>query len=460
MNKNQQMERKISAATRQMIPGDMYERITQSVAQEERTMNMSTITAIPTTKKKRNVRWLAVAAAACLLLVCGLFGSNYYLNNIAVDSLVDIDVNPGVEITTNKKDVVLSATAVNSDGEKVLDGMDLKNTQLKVAVNAIIGSMVQNGYLVDGESGILVTVENEDAQRASHVRNIILSNIDATLKSNHVTASVVNQTVEDISSARAFAQEQGISLGKAMFVLNLSAKDSTLDTVALASMSLGEIAALVKEKNMDITDIVDYDGDDSIWENIQDAVEDVEEKVAPALTLEQAKGIALNHAQVDASEAVFRKEKLDYDDGVPEFDLKFIAGSKEYEYEIHGVTGGILSYDVEVSNERADSGIAPEVTPSPLPPASGPESQAPPETSPSFQPSVEETQNVIPPEDAKSIALSHAGLSTASYIKAELDWEDGIQVYEVEFHEGGMEYDYEINAVTGSIIHYEWEVDD
>ena len=42
----------------------------------------------------------------------------------------------------------------------------------------------------------------------------------------------------------------------------------------------------------------------------------------------------------------------------------------------------------------------------------------------------------------------------------ELDNEDGILVYEVEFKSGGMECSYEINAATGTILKHETEIDD
>lgn len=251
------IEQHLFSAVGQMVPDDMYERITQNIVSEERTMYMNTITTAP---KRRTARWIGIAAAACaacLVFICGALGVNYYLSNWSVDSIVDIDVNPGIEIQTNRNDVVLDVTAVNSDAEKVLDGMNLKNTELKVAVNAIIGSMVQNGYLTDGENSILVTVQNDDAQRAEYVRNLILSDIDASLKNNNITASVVNQTVSESESAAAFAEEHNISFGKAVFILNLCAKDSALQSETLAKMSLREIAELVVERNIDIRDIVD-----------------------------------------------------------------------------------------------------------------------------------------------------------------------------------------------------------
>lgn len=436
------IEKHLSDAAKQMIPGDMYSRITQNIAQEERTMDMNTTIFKQTARKKRPIRWLGMAAAACLLLVCGIFGGSYYSNNLMVDSIVDIDVNPGIEISTNRNDVVLDVTAVNSDAEKVLDGMNLKNTDLKVAVNAVIGSMVKNGYLVNGENGILVTVQNKDAQRAAHIRNLILSDIHASLKDNNITASIVNQTVTDNADAEAFAEEQGISFGKATLILNLCAKDPTLSREALAKMRIREIAALVVEKNIDIRDIVDYDADDSIWENIQDAIEDADEdsianQSTTAISAAKTKEIALAHAGISASDARFIRAELDTDDGIQVYEIEFTSGTTEYDYEINAQTGAIVTFSMEAL-ASADSG------------ASVPETTAPPQGS------------MITAAEAKEIALNHAGISaaSASFIKVELDTDDGVQVYEVEFCVGATEYDYEINALTGSVIHYESEIDD
>ena len=72
------------------------------------------------------------------------------------------------------------------------------------------------------------------------------------------------------------------------------------------------------------------------------------------------------------------------------------------------------------------------------------------------------SKGYIGADKAKSIALKHAALSASKVrgLKAELDKDDGIMVYEVEFRYGNYEYDYEINAKTGAIIDYEKEWDD
>ena len=95
----------------------------------------------------------ALAAAVALVLA---FGAAYL--QFSVDSVIDIDVNPSVEIRINRGEKVLSATALNEDAETVLRGMDLRNVDLNVAVNAIIGSMLKNGYLTSAGNAICVSV--------------------------------------------------------------------------------------------------------------------------------------------------------------------------------------------------------------------------------------------------------------------------------------------------------------
>ena len=60
-------------------------------------------------------------------------------------------------------------------------------------------------------------------------------------------------------------------------------------------------------------------------------------------------------------------------------------------------------------------------------------------------------------EKAKSIALNHSKkkASDVSFVKTELDQDDGRIVYDIEFYFGNKEYNYEIDATTGKILTYE-----
>lgn len=64
--------------------------------------------------------------------------------------------------------------------------------------------------------------------------------------------------------------------------------------------------------------------------------------------------------------------------------------------------------------------------------------------------------NYIGSEKAQQIALENAGLSADSvtFIRTHLDYDDGRAEYEVEFYQGNVEYDYDIDAVSGTILSY------
>lgn len=65
-------------------------------------------------------------------------------------------------------------------------------------------------------------------------------------------------------------------------------------------------------------------------------------------------------------------------------------------------------------------------------------------------------------EAAKKAALDHAGFAAGDVteLKAELDTDDATIHYDVEFKNGGQEYDYDIDATTGAVITFHSEVDD
>ena len=330
--------------------------------------------------KERNVslkRIAFAAVAACLVLVIGLFGFSYYSKNIAVDSIIEIDVNPSIEIKTNKSDTVLEVEALNADGNEILDGMNLKNSEIKVAVNAIIGSMVQKGYFSQLDSAILVSVENKDGEKAEKIRKEIVKDIDAKLKESNLEAPVIDQAVDPAHSddADKFAEEHKISYGKALFILNLAKKDASLVPADLAKLNIYELAKLVNDKNINIKDIVDYEYDESIFENIEDQIEDSNEHkygdddlydddkyddkdddyVAPEeqeklISKAEAKKKALSHAGVKEADIREYEIELDREGSIVEYDIEFKSGRYEYSYEINAESGKIIKSEKEIDD--------------------------------------------------------------------------------------------------------------
>ena len=61
-----------------------------------------------------------------------------------------------------------------------------------------------------------------------------------------------------------------------------------------------------------------------------------------------------------------------------------------------------------------------------------------------------------------NIALGDAGFIAGDVVElsVELDLDDAVVHYDVDFKQGGMEYDYDIDATTGAILTSRSEVDD
>ena len=73
------------------------------------------------------------------------------------------------------------------------------------------------------------------------------------------------------------------------------------------------------------------------------------------------------------------------------------------------------------------------------------------------QPAAVAVQECITQDDALAIAMEHAGVTEkdVTWPRVHMDFDDGWQIYEVEFHVGWTEYNYDIDAVTGQILGYE-----
>ena len=64
-----------------------------------------------------------------------------------------------------------------------------------------------------------------------------------------------------------------------------------------------------------------------------------------ALAKADAEKIALDYLGFTADQVQRLRTEYEIDDGVPQFDVEFLEGDWEYEFEIHAENGKILSYD-------------------------------------------------------------------------------------------------------------------
>ena len=390
---------------------------------ERKDKKMDNITTIKPNKRKHVLRYIAAAAAFLLIVGCA-FGLIRNADAKNVYTTVMIDVNPSVQINANKNERVLSVTPLNRDGEVIIGELDFSGSTIDVAVNAVIGSMLKHGYITETRNAILISVMSKDKAEAAELNSKLYTEVNAQLSASAIDASVLSQDMTDSNTeSNRLADEYGISCGKAQLIDTIITAGHPYTFEELAHMSISALNGILNG-TID-TDAPHHNGG-SHGESDNVGSE------------EAALAIALEHAGVTLDQLSWYEICLDFDDGIWVYEVEFVVGNTEYEYEINAITGEIIKFETEFED---DPHGAPPVT---------------------ERPTQQPGSNFLSEDEIRAIVFNHAGVNANDVreFEIELDDEHGIWVYEVEFKAGNIEYDYVVNAVTGEIIKSETEVDD
>ena len=168
------------------------------------------------------------------------------------------------------------------------------------------------------------------------------------------------------------------------------------------------------------------------------------------IPMEEAQEAALKAADIEAADADISATTLSGVAGVACYKVEFTSGEYAYSYTINAETGAVMEMSSQEQNAQA-SGTQTEVADSAAP--------APAQTSAAAPAQNATGTGTVDEAAAQKIALEHAGVKAAdaTITKSKLDYEDGRQVYDIEWYAGGAKYDYEIAADTGEIISSAYE---
>lgn len=202
------------------------------------------------------LRWAGLAAACFALVFFGWFQSWR-----AADATVYLDVNPSLTLEVNRLGKVVSAKADNEDGRIVLDDMDLRGADVDVAMNAILGSMVKQGFLSQTENTLLISVSGKNEARAAALRHRLSDNAGQTLITLLGNGVVLEQTVGADIDAEDLAEHYGITPGKAALILRLMKDRPSWNVRELAAMPMAELIRCCQAAGVDIALYLGEDGE-------------------------------------------------------------------------------------------------------------------------------------------------------------------------------------------------------
>ena len=180
---------------------------------------------------------------------------------------------------------------------------------------------------------------------------------------------------------------------------------------------------------------------------------------ASYISMDAAQSAALDAASIAAADANFSATTLDDVAGITCYKIEFSAGGYDYAYSINAESGEVLeaSYHEQAGAAALPDGSTGTTTtqPSTTKPNVGAVTTAPAQTAPNTNTST----GAVDEAKAQEIALAHAGVNAAdaTITKSKLDYDDGRQIYEIEWYANGAKYDYEIAVATGEIVNSGYE---
>lgn len=206
--------------------------------------------------KKINIGKRIVSAVLAIILFAGIGVGAYFMimGTDKATSVMEVSVNPNVQLLLNNQDRVVAVNYLNEDGQKLLINTNLVGKTAEDAASIIIDLSVQSGYISVNTTGtkVEITVSNEAAEKITSIQNKAIEAVNKYFDKNGIVAGAVAKTKADLQTA---ATNLGVSVEKYYAMLKLKAIDSAQNLSDLKKYNEAEILAMIKDLTADLKDI-------------------------------------------------------------------------------------------------------------------------------------------------------------------------------------------------------------
>lgn len=174
-----------------------------------------------------------------LLLV--LVAGGFYVTQPATS--LTMDVNPSIEIVTNRLDRVVRINPLNEDAENLLKDFNPKDKRLDKTINDLVDLMILTGY-IHGEKDNFLMITVDDSVDSKHIDKVN-SAIAAILKYKQIDVTVLNQSIPKADKANDLT---GVQLA-AIRILEMN---KNLDPNIFTFMTVADLVQYSKVNNIPV----------------------------------------------------------------------------------------------------------------------------------------------------------------------------------------------------------------
>jgi len=201
---------------------------------------------------RKRLPYLKQLMAAASLFIVLLAGMLYLGETPPAAAYLTIDINPSIELAVSTAGKVISACAMDEEGERILAEVKVKGRDLREAVGLIVAQAVTDNYIEEsGDNVILATLTVAPGAEPLVDLNSVYEAIRGPVELNGLASDVIIEPVT--TELRQEAAASGISTGRYLLLNKSDKKGLQVSISDLTSMSLGK---LEKEKKVNLVDLV------------------------------------------------------------------------------------------------------------------------------------------------------------------------------------------------------------
>ncbi|HEU4964306.1 MAG TPA: hypothetical protein VFV52_10710, partial [Bacilli bacterium] len=194
--------------------------------------------------------------AASLVLAAGLWSAQSLMSEPTAYAYVTVDINPSIELSIDEHKNVVQSSALNAEGETVLQSLQLKGLPVDDAVETLANAAKNQGYLND-HTEVIITAS--PAVKPEKLADLDLDQMEQDLVSTVQTLATESGTEVEVEGVtvsedvRQAAKQAGVSPGK--YALYLSAHSNGID-VDLDELKTKPLTQIVEARGTALADIL------------------------------------------------------------------------------------------------------------------------------------------------------------------------------------------------------------
>lgn len=236
------LEKKLKTDMRKKMldtnPSDeLYERVKKELNMKEKQKQYLV--------NKTYKRWVPILATSfCILLaiVIGVIAlNNKKVNAKEYNAIVQVDVNPSIQMVVDEENKVLSITGLNDEGKMIIYGEAIVGKNLDEALEIIVKIETDLGYLVEGsdDNKVTLTISANTEEITNKIEEFSRNTLNKVLEETGVIAT--------IETAKGYAEEELKLLAKEL--------DPTLTEEEINNFNYNDYVHVVQLYHLEVADL-------------------------------------------------------------------------------------------------------------------------------------------------------------------------------------------------------------